>query len=537
MDRRLFLGGLAGALAGCYGPPPAQPLPHPLDLGVDAHVHLFNGRDVPAIGFLRKVVFSGESPLPAGTPLASLAELLVAILGVGTPSAAEELAGIAPRGLADDEASVAAGLDAFMAKMAAPQGLRAADPQRDDALLLDMLWAEAGGGPAPMARRSEAAPSGADLARRIYRTPPQRLRAAGPGLAMTPGLLVAHVRWAGLLTRGRRDLLDEVLRLYRGRGEGQFQVFFASLVDFEYWLEGDDPAGWLSGQQDQLALMSHLSRTRKDALIVNFAPFCPLRAAIEGPAAMARLRAAVEAQGFAGVKLYPPMGFRPTCNTGIAPPGHGVTPQRIEAALAALYRYCAESDVPIQAHANDSMAARPGAGAHASPVYWRRVLRDHPGLRVNLSHAGEGVHGGDAPATACGIAAESRWREVIARTIGDGQSVWFDTGYWTGPAYGGDPAAAIEALRKLARHAPEDFPRRMLYGSDWMMIAREPGFEGYHVGMQRFVEALYPDPAQARGVLGGNALDFLLGPVRGANYRRLARFHAGNAVWERHLRG
>ena len=64
-----FLGGL---LAGCHGPAPAQRLPHPLDLGADAHVHLFNGRDVPAPGFLRKLAFSGGSPLPAGTPLAGL---------------------------------------------------------------------------------------------------------------------------------------------------------------------------------------------------------------------------------------------------------------------------------------------------------------------------------------------------------------------------------------------------------------------------------------------------------------------------------
>ena len=75
----------------------------------------------------------------------------------------------------------------------------------------------------------------------------------------------------------------------------------------------------------------------------------------------------------------------------------------------------------------------------------------------------------------------------------------------------------------------------MLYGSDWTMIAREAGCEGDRAGMRRFVEALSPDLAQARGVPGGNAPDFLPGEGRGANCRRLARLHAGKAVWQRHL--
>ncbi|WP_347266456.1 amidohydrolase family protein [Paracoccus sp. (in: a-proteobacteria)] len=544
LDRRLFLGGAIGMLAGCQAPP-AQELPQPLDLGVDAHVHLFNGRDVPVRGFLRQVILpSRESPVPPGTPLASLAELIVQVLRAGTPSAAAELAGVPRRGPAEQEQSLAAGIDAFSAGIgdAAPQA-RMAEPGRDDALLLAMLIAEAqGGAVAPLASGRQPVPAmtGDELARLILHGPEGASVARRWGATATGGL-VATMRWAGLLTLGRRDLLDEALRLYRGRVTGQIQVLIASMVDLEHWLDSARAdARWMSPLDDQIALMSHLARDRRDALVLNFAPFCPLRAVVEGPATLRRVQAAVLEQGFAGVKLYPPMGFRASCNDGIGF-GHtrhktGVSGRQIDAELQRLYAWCAEAEVPIQAHANDSMAAGRGTGAYASPVYWPQVLARYPGLRLNLSHAGHVLGmAGDAPPPVCGIRSERDWLAVIARMIGSGQQVWFDTGFWTELAL--EPRnrdAAVQRLHALeASHAPGKLAARMLYGSDWSMIARLPGHAGYHVGMEEFVWQLYPERERRQGVMGGNALGFVLGSAR--HRARLARFHAGNEVWRRHL--
>lgn len=558
MDRRLFLGGMAGMagmVSGCYTPPDPVALSHPLDLGVDAHIHLFNGRDVPAYGFLKQVVLGGEgTPLPSGVPVNSLMRLLLDILRMGTPSARQELEGIAPRGRADDQRSVAMGIDAFRGAGGARTTARMASPDMsdDDALLLAMIQAEASGEPLPdlgaRAMRRTAPPEagidGAALAALIYEGPAASAMAAPSAArrraALSPSSLISTIQWAGLLTRGRRDLLAEVIRLYGGDGGKRIQIFVASLVDLEYWLDSRaEDAGWLSPQDAQIAVMSAIARERKDTLILNFAPFCPLRAVVEGPQTLRRVQGAIARQGFAGVKLYPPMGFRATCNDGIGF-GHsryptGVTGAQIDRALDQLYAWCAAEEVPIQAHANDSMAAARGTGAYASPVYWRRVLERYPALRLNLSHAGHfgAAHDIGSVPTVCGIRPERDWLAVIAQMMGAGRQVWFDTGYWTEVTLAtAERPAAITRLRELAALSgdPALFARRILYGSDWTMIAREPGFNAYLRGMEEFARALYPDPARFDAMMGGNALDFILGPGR-KQHDRLGAFFADNVVW------
>src|ERR1043165_6144164 len=74
LSRRDFIfSALAGtgavAFGGCAAPPkdfdPATPLPQPTGCGhvtIDAHCHVFNGKDLPLAAFLREVIVGGSVP-------------------------------------------------------------------------------------------------------------------------------------------------------------------------------------------------------------------------------------------------------------------------------------------------------------------------------------------------------------------------------------------------------------------------------------------------------------------------------------------
>lgn len=110
------------------------------DNTVDTHMHLFNGRDVPARGFLQQVVLpqmAGE--LPVGV-LAPLADLIVGFLLAGTRTAGEELGEMgggasarmaaAPQSGPDsDEARLATAIDGYYGQARA-EGLQARSAQR-----------------------------------------------------------------------------------------------------------------------------------------------------------------------------------------------------------------------------------------------------------------------------------------------------------------------------------------------------------------------------------------------------------------------
>src|SRR5439155_20874758 len=78
------------------------------------------------------------------------------------------------------------------------------------------------------------------------------------------------------------------------------------------------------------------------------------RADLKGALALAK--EAVQEYGFIGVKLYPPMGFRPL--------GNGATAEmtaedayRVDGILDELYTWCEAEQVPVTAHCNPSNEA------------------------------------------------------------------------------------------------------------------------------------------------------------------------------------
>lgn len=535
------------------------PQPQQFDLGdgaIDTHMHLFNGRDVPALGFLRQVIFRdmGEG-LPGGLVLL-LAELITRFLLAGTRTAAQELADTGALGArsraADrqqDEARLAQAIDdyygqaqddgqAMMARRSGPQPASSAIalPQ-PDAILLDEMAKAAGVPLAEAAAGMVASDEGlAPAARRRIAAPVPSL-----GQQLAPGLLrpdaatvdprslnlAGVLQWATLMTRDRADIRARARALYGKPDEAR--IFCNYLVDLGLWLQPIEPMT-PSSMTDQIALASRLSLADEQVLVLNFVPFCPLRAAVEGQVALARVQDAILNKGFAGVKLYPSMGFRPDDNSGISfahaseqvrrnpPPGRA-----LDQALAALYQWCEAEDVPIATHASHSMGAGPGTEGYSAPWLWAPVLRAYPRLRVNLAHfGGFGRHNPQS------------WQQQLGALMADDAQLFFDTGYWDRAArdHSETPNGPLASTRAFLQQYPTA-GRRMMYGSDWHMIAREPDHTAYHGQLRNFVTALArTDATLVPAIRGGNALRWLgLERADGAQFARLSFHFRGNAVW------
>lgn len=539
----IALGTTALSLSGCGisgvirpGPPVRLP-----GIGIDAHMHLFNGADVPVMGWLTQVDFTSEGggSVPELTK-SPLVRMLVSFMVSLTPTAGDELARL-PAGLPrpspqqmeeEGKARLAGFLAAYQAQTQpdpAPEALRTAappDPQlAEDRALFEAL-ADAAGvslddpAPAPGLRsraardpEAERLAKARELAEGLF--DPAR-QAGDPGAESLAGM----VRWAEMMTRDRARILQLAASLY-GR-EGEARVFCGHLLDIGMWLR---PAERKQSDPDELIdLFAELSRRRRDLLLLNFVGFCPLRAALEGEAVHHRVRRAIMERGYAGVKLYPPMGFRPIGNGDIsfahakrAPAGGGAA---IDRELHRLYAWCDANDVPIAAHASASMGAGPGTAAYSAPWHWAPVLRQYADLRVSLAHfGGFGGHG------------NPQWEAELIGMLGSFRNLYFDTGFWTETMRGAPQRPGSLALTRQLFAAEPRAAERMLYGSDWSMIARLPSHPRFMRDFLDFAQDLTGSETGTRAIMGDNALRWLGLDRPGAQSARLGAAHGGHPVW------
>ncbi len=509
---------------------------------IDIHTHFFNGRDVPVVGFLKQTIIRDpHSPADQDMISDAFLKLLKTILLINTPTARAELevldgqvSPMPPEAIVTrDQEVVAAGIAQFARETGrATAGLTTSRPAEE--AILDRIATEVG---APALRSGLQPPQaqGARLADSIYQTVRAEGLVAGKAREYVHrSSFIQTIRWAGLLTRPRLDILAELDRLYGG--PGLIRIFSPSLVDFGAWFV---TAETVSPIEDQIEVVAAIARRYTDALVLPFAPFCPLRAALEredDPQAdpLRHIKRAVLELGFLGVKLYPPMGFRPIGNDSSLswvprkPEGGAVV---LDQELEALYRWCIENEVPLKAHANNSIAAGPNTGRFADPAGWQVLMRDRRfgDLQLNLAHFG-GFNESEPRRL---FTSPGDWEETLAEMVGEFPNLYFDLGYWTEAAQGeGDQRTRVIAQTRALLDRSPLMIERMMYGSDWSMIGREPGHPAYLAGILASLEELGLDSAQTEKVMGGNAARYL-GLDRGGKQRaRLDVAYADHPIYQ-----
>lgn len=506
--------------------------PHLAEPVVDVHAHFFNGKDVPVAGFLDQVVLRDpHQPVGDQNLRSALIRLLTDILLQSTPSAAEELASlrsplpqIARAGPADapDQQAVANALANFESdQLIAPTGPAANGARvRGNSQLLEALTNETGVDFLATATVTDMTPV-QKMAAAIYQKDAR-------GRYLRRGPVVQTIRWAGLLTRPRQEIMREYRSLYVGAG--RVAIVAPYLVDFELWF----PRGAeVSGVTDQVEVMAEIARRSADPLILNFVGFCPIRATLlarQGIDPLGVVRHAIDQRGFAGVKLYPPLGFLPAGNPVAASfgaqKGRRATGSEINDALELLYDWCSLNEVPIAAHAANSNGANECSGWNASPRNWAAVLNDHAELHVSLAHFGgfrEEINKTNCPRTG-----EPNWENLLAALAQHHQRLYADLGYWT-ETYRDSPAGyerVQKDIKALLAAAPV-LKERLMFGTDWAMLGRDPKHPEY---LGAVVAASAAAGLPEADIFARNAITFL-GLSQGTKqYDRLSRFFGSNRI-------
>jgi hypothetical protein len=235
-----------------------------------------------------------------------------------------------------------------------------------------------------------------------------------------------------------RDVLEGIRSYRRARGEGFLEIrpFLGidtrhySLEELAVYLEtafGDFERG---GPEQRAAASSRTFAAMRDYDDSSPPPGC-----------------------FAGVKVYPPLGFDPW-------PDAGVEREKVEM----LWSFCQERDIPIVTHCDDQgfrVASLEESWRFSSPLRWEAALRSYPDLRLDFAHFGMQYSHSIARF------ASTEWTDRIVRLMVDFPNVYADFSFnGTEPEY----YRWLETyLGKRSGALASHIEDRLLFGSDFMV--------------------------------------------------------------------
>lgn len=550
LDRRTFVTGLAGALAGlaahaqtpilCPGDPAVSSATAPLT--IDTHAHFFNGSDLQIREFLSQTVVGADSEL--SPLLRAVGGVLQQLAWHHAPGARQETAAL--RRYADLLKDCRGGADRM--RSAALASFREGyDVGRRELQTAAAAVNQTPAGAAVLGPKDSARGLGAAIAD----LPPtfdefEARRADGASVLGSQPTLLGSVQFVLHQFNHRHVNAIDYLATYSRTSPRKIDLVVASLVDYDYWLaRGRATPTPLAEQVDLMSQVFVLLGGR----VHGFAPFCPFRETVTaGPDgigdSMRLVRRAIETRGFIGVKLYPPMGFAPWGNASrtvwkgkptllpvASEPDFG---GRLDAAMERLFRYCLANEVPVMAHTNHSNGPYEDFKDLAGSEYWSQALAKFPGLKVSFGHFGDSDledHDGERTRAFLNL--------VTPAAGSPGVHAYADSSYFAGVLF--NQVKVAETLQALyAASADRVLYDRLMYGTDWTMILPQVHVERY---LSDFIDVMRRIQADthwldARGTtladafFGRNAVEYL-GLKRGQpNRRRLEAFYAANAVPE-----
>ncbi len=280
---------------------------------------------------------------------------------------------------------------------------------------------------------------------------------------------------------------------------GDVDVYAAALVDIHEWLSYPSFEEGITSVRDQIRIMEKIALLTRGKILplVSYDPITDIRTGGEN------LRAVEDAilnRGFVGVKIYPTMGFRAYGNSELSDfpeyiftrsssnrreidkEGFG---KELDKKLGELYDLCIKYDIPVMAHCNRSMGKSRTLMERAAPTFWfaLKEISKFRELKINLGH-----FGGERGLYAKDYQKKPSWTWEIASSPIDG--VWADIGFWDEaiiPQRKQKEKRELQAQRFSELFTKTKSSERMMYGSDWFMLAKSPARVEYY----RFYEALF----------------------------------------------
>lgn len=414
---------------------------------IDVHTHLFNLAYLPAHGILRawdvpnglaapaarvlgRLTRVDESP--AGFFDTTLAGALQTEVEVTTP---DLVLGIAQT---VDEEELSAMHDDLVEAMSVLDAMTTADLPADDSPTLLLELGMLGG----------------DRERLL-----RLLRAVGRFIAGG----MATLRWFLLMLNRETAVVEHLLATWP---ETRLFVHHMMDMDNHYPPGGTRFASVAEQVQRMQALVA-----RWPGRFVTFAAFDPFRE--DG---LELVRDAIEGAGCAGVKFYPPNGYKPIGNTSADVPGQDAAV--VNARNLALFRWCVADDVPILVHCtpHGMESRRHVTGKFSDPERWLRVLEMDglSSLRLCLAHAG-GDEGWTAPHSSDG---DVEWARSYACSVVElcvrFPSVYCEFGHLDALLRAEKRARMIRRLERIVVEYGDAIASKLMYGSDWHLLARVP---------------------------------------------------------------
>jgi predicted TIM-barrel fold metal-dependent hydrolase len=326
-------------------------------------------------------------------------------------------------------------------------------------------------------------------------------------------------------------------------------LMIAHLVDYDWPIAGGVETA--TSIPDQILVMKQISALTAGR-VHCFAPFDPMKqvahelGGFQSYSPIDTVAQAVLNHGFVGVKLYPPMGFRPYGNASNPPDfwnrdwlppllWRSDLGQRLDAAMARLFQFCVEHDVPVMAHTAPSNGPSDDFECLTDPRWWRLALDDFPGLRINFGHFGEID---DQLTKGCEIGRPAKFAALMDAQ-GGGKNAYADSAYFVDVLT--HPRALSRRLAQLMRAtAAKDqaaLAQRLMYGTDWEMIIIEgTGTASYLKEFEKVFDGLDADASLgAKGRLsdrffGQNAANFLGLHLGSATRGRIEAFYMQTGV-------
>lgn len=260
----------------------------------------------------------------------------------------------------------------------------------------------------------------------------------------------------------------------------------------------------------QVRIMAEIAKA-SNGLILPFVGFDPRRDIETEGQALKEVKAAVEEHNHLGVKIYPPIGFRPWANKDITDYKVCAWPRKIkqfgsklDASLGNLYDWAARESVPILAHTNTSMGVSETCQAYGTPDEWRSVLTAHKGVRICAGHFG---------------GYDNRLGNLTTRMKGfaelmrseDGEHFYADLGF-LGALLKTDSNARRELSRLLQENCSEGscIADKVMFGTDWFMITQDNTERTYATDAIRYLQEIEPSHSTiVTKVMGSNAVKYL----------------------------